>query len=147
MLPGEVLDLLAGRPGTDRWEPVFPLLTADADGTPRVCLLSRAEVEAEPETLRVVLRSRRTSANLRRTGIAVLQAVGADTSYTIRAELRRTITDDNALAAALTIIDVEHDSLGIPLSPMTYQADPTLAETESWAGNATLLTRLRHPDA
>lgn len=142
MLPDEVRDQLTGLPEADQWEPAFPLLTTDPDGTPRICLLSRAELRVASGGLLVVVRSRRTSANLRRTGLAVLQAVGAETSYSIRTELGRTLTDDSALAAELTITSVEEDSLGIPLRPMTYQADPALAETENWSGNAILFTRL-----
>jgi hypothetical protein len=109
MLPDEVLGLLAGLPEANEWEPAFPFLTTGPDGTPRICLLSRAELQADPGSLRVVLRSRRTSANLRRTGIAVLQAVGAETSYSIRTRLARTLTDESALAAELTITSVERD--------------------------------------
>lgn len=146
MLPDEVLRLLTGLPGANRWEPVFSLLTVDPDGAPRICLLSRAELQAEAGTVRVVLRSRRSSANLRRTGLAVLQVVGTETSYAIRMELGRTLTDDAALAAELTVTAVEPDSLGIPLRPMTYQADPALAETENWSGNAALFARLTGPN-
>jgi len=146
MLPDEVHRLLTGLPEAGEWEPVFPLLTTDPDGAPRICLLSRAEFQAAPDAIRVVLRSRRTSANLRRTGVAVLQAVGADTSYAIRVALGRTLSDGSALAAELTVTAVEADTLGIPLRPMTYEVDPALAETENWAGNAALFARLSDPD-
>lgn len=142
MLPDEVHRLLTGLPEDGEWEPVFPLLTTDPDGAPRICLLSRAELRPGPDTLHVVLRGRRASENLRRTGVAVLQAVGADTSYAIRVALGRTLTGESALAAELTITAVEADSLGIPLRPMTYQVDPSLAEAENWTGNAALFARL-----
>jgi hypothetical protein len=147
-LPDEVVGLLAGTPVPATWEPVFPLLTTDPSGEPRICLLSRAELQAEPGTVFCALRSRRTTANLRRTGTAVLQVVEGTTSWSIRTRLGRTVSgepDDTGragLAAELTVIHIERDSLGIPLRPMGFLADAALAVTERWDDNAALFARL-----
>src|SRR6185437_9496979 len=113
MLPTEVLQLLAGTPEAGTWEPVFPLLTADPDGLPRVCLLSRAELDAEPAVVRCVIRSRRTTANLRRTGAAVLQVVEGTASWSLLTRVGRTAEDAHGgFAAELVVTAVERDSLG-----------------------------------
>ena len=145
-VPDRLLALLVGWPVPDRWEPVFPLLTTDPEGEPRICLLSRAELDATPEVLRCVIRSRRTSANLLRTRVAVLQVVGDDTSWSVRTRVGRTVTDDGGLGAELIVTGVEADSLGIPLRPMAFLADAALAAAERWDAGAALFTRLARPD-
>jgi hypothetical protein len=142
IVPGAVLEQLDGLPVDGSWEPVFPLLTSDPGGEPRICLLSRAELEAEPRVLRCAIRSRRTSANLQRTHVAVLQVVSDSASWSVRTRVGRVIVDDGGLAAELHVIDVEHDSLGIPLRPMGFLANPALAVQERWADNAALFARL-----
>ena len=143
MLPTEVLQLLAGTPEAGAWEPVFPLLTADPDGLPRVCLLSRAELDAEPAVVRCAIRSRRTTANLRRTGAAVLQVVEGTASWSLRTRVGRTAADGHGgFAAELVVTAVERDSLDIPLRPMGFLADAALAALERWDDNAVLFARL-----
>jgi hypothetical protein len=142
MLPADVLAVLAGTPVAGQWEPVFPLLTTDAGGGPQICLLSRAEIDAEPGIVRCAVRSRRTSANLRRSGAAVLQVVEGTTSWSVRTRVGRTVTDDGGLAAELLVTDVEQDSLGIPLRPMGFLADAAIARLERWDDNARLFARL-----
>lgn len=143
MLPTEVLGLLAGTPQAGVWEPVFPLLTADPDGLPRICLLSRAELSADADVVRCAIRSRRTTANLRRTGVAVLQVVDPAASWSVRARVGRTAEDAHGgFAAELVVTDVERDSLDIPLRPMGFLADAALAALERWDDNAVLFARL-----
>lgn len=147
-VPPEVLERFAGLPVAGTWEPVFVLLTVDPGGEPRICLLSRAELEAQPRVLRVALRSARTSANLRRTGVAVLHVVDDTASWSVRTRLGRVVVDDAAdaadggLGAELVVTGVERDSLGIPLRSMGFLADADLAVTERWGDNAALLARL-----
>jgi hypothetical protein len=142
MLPAEVLEQFAGTPVAGAWEPVFPLLTSDPGGEPRVCLLSRAEIEAGHSTLRCALRSRRTTANLRRSRVAVLQVVTDTVSWSVRTRVGREVTDDDGVAVELLVTGVERDTLGIPLRPMTFLADAALAATERWDDNAVLFARL-----
>ena len=141
-LPAAVIERLAGFPVPGEWEPVFPLLTTDPGGEPRVCLMSRAELEAEPRRVRCAVRSRRTSANLRRTRLAVLQVVDDTVSWSIRTRLGRVVVDDGGLAAELLVTAVERDSLGIPLRPMGFLADGSVAALERWDDNAALFARL-----
>jgi hypothetical protein len=147
MLPDEVLALLAGRPVVGRWEPVVPLLTTDPDGVPRICLLSHAELDADRHVVRCAVRSRRTSANLRRGSPAVLLVVGATTSFSVRARVGRTVHDDGGLGAELVVTEVEADSLGIPLRSMGFQVDEGLARAERWEDNEALFARLATPEA
>jgi hypothetical protein len=142
-LPAEVLRVLVGTPEAGAWEPVFPLLTADPDGLPRICLLSRAELDAGADAVRCAIRSRRTAANLRRAGAAVLQVVDGTASWSVRGRVGRTAEDAHGgFAAELLVTDVERDSLDIPLRPMGFLADAALAALERWDDNAVLFARL-----
>jgi hypothetical protein len=141
-VPAEVIERLTGFPVPGDWESVFPLLTSDSGGEPRVCLMSRAELEAEPRRLRCVVRSARTTANLRRTRVAVLQVVDETVSWSIRTRVGRIVVDGGGLAAELLVTAVERDSLGIPLRPMGFLADAALADLERWHDNAALFARL-----
>lgn len=145
MLPDEVLALLGGRPAAGEWDPVIPLLTTDVDGVPRVCLLSRAELEADRGAVRCAVRSQRTSANLRRGSPAVLLVVGETTSFSVRARVGRTVHDDGGLAAELVVTEVESDSFGIPLRSMSFEVDEGLARAERWDDNEALFARLATP--
>ena len=143
MLPTEVQRLLAGTPQAGAWEPVFPLLTADPDRLPRICLLSRAELSPSHDAVCCAVRSTRTTANLRRTGAAVLQVVEGTTSWSLRARVGSTAEDAHGgFAAELVVTAVEHDSLGIPLRPMGFLADAALAALERWDDNAVQFARL-----
>jgi hypothetical protein len=147
-ITGLLAGLLDGRPVEGAWEPVFPLLTPDPGGEPRVCLLSRAELEADgeqPGLVRCAVRSRRTSDNLRRAGVAVLLVVDGTDSWSVRTRMGRVVADDGGLAAELIVTGVERDSLGIPLRPMRFRVDSTLAALERWDDNARLLARLKGP--
>jgi hypothetical protein len=144
-VPASVIERLAGFPVSGEWESVYPLLTSDPGGEPRVCLLSRAELEAEPRRIRCAVRSTRTVANLRRTRVAVLHVVDDTVSWSIRTRVGRVVADDTAngvLAAELLVTAVERDSLGIPLRPMSFLADAALAAVERWQDNAALFARL-----
>jgi hypothetical protein len=145
VLPAEVLEQLAGLPAVGTWEPVFPLLTSDPGGETRICLLSRAELEAEPQIVRCAIRSKRTSANLRRSRIAVLHVVSDTVSYAVRTRVGRIVVDDGGLATELHVTEVEQDTLGIPLRSMSFLADTALAVQERWDDNAALFARLTTP--
>ena len=145
-MPGAVLEQLAGIPVAGTWEPAFPLITTDPGGEARICLLSRAELRAEPRVLRCAIRSRRTSANLRRTRLAVVQVVSGDVSWAVRTHVGRVVADDGGLAAELLVTGVERDSLDVPLRPMTFLVEATLAVRERWNDNAVLFARLSAPE-
>lgn len=145
MLGDEVVDLLAGDAADDGWESVFHLLTADPDSYPRVCLLSRAELAADGDTVRCVLRARRTIANVRRDGNAVLVVVGGHSAHYVRLRARFLVEESGnggGIAVAFTAGTDEEDTLGIPLRPMMFWASSDLRQRERSDDNRVLLGRL-----
>jgi hypothetical protein len=149
VLPAEVAGLLAGEPDEDAWEPAVQLLTTDADGYPRVCLLSRAELEADAETVRCALRARRTIANLRRDGRALLVVVGSQSAHYVRLRARTIVDGEDeggGIGIAFVVEAAEEDTLGIPLRPPMFRASSYVRDRERWDANRLLLRRLAAAD-
>jgi hypothetical protein len=147
-VPPGVAALLAGTPEDGAWEAVLPLLTVDPDGYPRVCLLSRAEVEVAGDALRCVVRSRRTTANLRRDGRALLLAVDGVSAHYLHLSLRREAAgadDRAALAVEFAVAAAEEDSRDTPLRPMTFLAGAAVREADRTDRNPGILSRLADP--
>jgi hypothetical protein len=144
VLPAEVSALLAGEPEDGAWEPVAHLLTVDDDGFARVCLLSRAELAAGEDTVSCVVRARHTIANLRRTRQGLLVVAGGEAAYYVRLRVLATLEEaaGGRLAVALAVVAAEHDTLGVPLRPMTFRASAALRSDEQWDGNRALLGRV-----
>ncbi|MCW2899941.1 MAG: hypothetical protein JWO67_2206 [Streptosporangiaceae bacterium] len=148
ILPPDVVSLLSGTTTEDEWEVVLPLLTVDTDGYPRVCLLSRAEVEVRGTGLGCVIRGRRTTANLRRDGRALLVVVHDLSAHYVRLTLRRARDDEGsaALSVEFSIDDHEEDSRQTPLRAMTFLVTARVRESEAADFNEALLDRLSETD-
>ncbi len=140
--PPEVVAMLAGSPAPGAWEPMFPLLTVDDAGFPHMCLLSRAELDADGRRVYAVLASRNTIANVRRDGKAAVVAVGADTAVYIKLSVTESIDDDDRLGVACEVVSVKRDSLHVPLRPPQYLVTEAVPVTEDWARSERLLARL-----
>ena len=138
--------MLAGEPGDDAWEPIAHLLTTDDDGYPRVCLLSRAELAtAGTDAAGCVVRARRTIANLRRDGQALLVVTGEQAAHYIRLRVRTILGSEDGTGRAAIAFDVtgaQADALGVPLRPMTFRASAALRSYERWDENRALLERV-----
>lgn len=135
--------VFAGRPAVGGEEQAFLLVTAGDDRVPHVCLLSRAEIEADDREVRLVVRSRRTRAHLAASGRALLFAVVDGAARTWQLRVARTVDAGDALAAALTIESVEDDRFpGVDLHPMHYVVTGGVPSAERWSANEALLDRL-----
>jgi hypothetical protein len=141
-VPGELVELLAGRPVPGAEEQAFVLLTVDEAGWVHICLLSRAELEADAHQIRAVIASRRARRHLARDGRATLLAVGGGVAHVCRLRLERQVEGEGAVAAAFSVVDHARDDAGVALQPLRYRATAELAEREHWARSAELNRRL-----
>lgn len=143
-VPGELARLLAGQPAVGATEQAFPFLTVDEGGFPHVALLSRAEVGVSPDgsEVLVVVASRHTRANLERDGRAGLIAVGGTTAHYAKLHMVRSIQSAGALGCGMRVIEFKADSLGIPLSPISFPATAEITRLESWEASGQLLRKL-----
>jgi hypothetical protein len=91
-----------------------------------------------------VVRARHTIANLHRTGQGLLVVAGGETAYYVRLRVLATLEEapGRRLAAAFAVVAAEHDTLGVPLRPMTFRASAALRSHEQWDANRALLERV-----
>ncbi len=143
VIPSEVIEQLNGLPVPGQHEAAFPLLTVDDEGFPHVCLLSRAELEADAGEVRVVIASRRTRANLERNGHACLLVVEGTTAHYVKLTLDRAHAVEDRIAIAFSPADHRADSLGISLTPIGYVPTDDLSGLERWDLSARGLAELR----
>jgi hypothetical protein len=143
-LPADLLSSLGGAlPEAGEWYPVHQLLTAGADdGAPAVCLLSRAEVRATPETVSVAARSSRAAANLALAGAATLVAWAGKPHY-VTLRLRDTVAPREGVRGYLfDVAGVRIDDIGIEMRPLEYRMEAWLAAAERWETTSAILDEL-----
>lgn len=143
LIPDEVVAALAGTPVPGVPEQALPLLTMDDVGFPHVCLLSRAEVEADTDEVRVAVASTRTRANLGRDGRACLLVVETTNAHYLKLRVTRALVNEGRLGAALELVEHRPDSLGIPLDPIRFTPTDALAQLENWDLSAGTLIAVR----
>jgi len=143
-VPAALAGLLDGRPTVGTREQAFMFLTVDQAGFPHVALLSRAELAVSPDGREVlaVVAGRRTRANLERDGRAGLVAVEGTTAHYAKLRVVRTIDAGESIGCAMTLAGYQADTLGIPLSPVSFVTTAGLARLEDWAASDRLLRRL-----
>lgn len=146
-VPAAVADLLRGVPEIGTREQAFPFLTVDDAGYPHTALLSRRELEPGPgdADLRAAVRSRRTRANLEARGTAALVAVDGPTAHYVKLRLVRADAVHDLLACVFAVAEHRADSMGIPLSPLTYPVTADVARAERWDTTVAALHALHDP--
>lgn len=150
-LSPEVLDFFRDRPIVGSREQVVPLLTVDGDGLPHACLLSRAQLRAAGDEIHAVVASPQTKENLRRDGAAAVLVTLGDTVHHCKLRVRRVADGPLApgkppvLVAALGLVGLKADSIGIPLEPMTFLATEEIARVEHWEETEALLQSFDAP--
>jgi hypothetical protein len=123
----------------------FVFVTVGVDGLPHVALLSARELAVAPDgALRAAMAAPTTRANLHRTGLATLLAVGGTTAHSVKLRVRRAVETEGLLAAELDVVSHKADSLGIPLSPITFVATEAVARQEHWERTERALAVLAH---
>lgn len=142
-VPVEVLEALAGRPMVGEWDVMLPLLTVDDGGFPHVCLLSRAELDADDQHVYAVLASPTTIANVRRDGRATLVVVGEDAAVYCKLRAALSTDDWDWLGVTFAVESVKRDGIGIPLRAPKYLAAESVQVNENWARSAKLLNELK----
>jgi hypothetical protein len=144
-VPAELVAMLEGAPVVGARDQAFPFITVDPDGFPHPALLSRAEMEVGQDgaDLRAAVRSRRTRANLGRSGHAALIAVEGRTAHYVKLRVARSMAVHDLLACVFEVVEHKADSLGITLAPVTYEVTAEIARAERWDTTAEAFGLLR----
>lgn len=143
MVPEEVRAAVAGSPWPSSWEDMLPLLTVDEHGYPHVCLLSRAELDADGEYVYAVVAGPGTCANLLRTGQATLVVIDEGHAVYVKLDVADVLPEDTWLGVTLFVASIKRDGVGIPLAPPRYLVTEDLGVRESWDRSAALIQRMR----
>jgi hypothetical protein len=142
-VPGDVAAAVDGWPSVGQWDPMIPLLTVDAAGFPHVCLLSRAELEADGNHLFAVIASPTTMANLQRSGKATLVTVGRAAAVYTKLTTDQIVVEHDWIGVVFDVASVKFDALGITLTPPCYMPTESLAVQENWELIRALLVKLK----
>jgi hypothetical protein len=140
-VPPEVCDALRGEPqvGADN-EPAYLLLTTNPDGAPYVCLLSRAQLAADAETVRAVVYSSGTKANLDRNGIACLVVVAGGAAHYCTLAVLRQVSAGRLTGYVMAVHDHRRDEVpGARLRGLHYTVTERMPSDEDWTSTRRLL--------
>ena len=143
LVPNEVRDALAGHPAVGEWDPMFPLLTVDDVGFPDVCLLGRAELDANSQHIDAVIVGSTTTANLQRDGRATLVVFGAETAtYCKLRAVGAPICDGPWSGFTFEVVAVKQDSADVAMEPSKFLPTHRLSTVEHWDTSRRLLRQL-----
>ena len=124
-------------------EAVHLLLTTDEHGAPYVCLLSRAQLEAAGETVRAVVYSSGTKANLDRTGSACLVVVTGGVAHYCTLEVQQAVSAGPLRGYAFELNALRRDEVpGAALQAMHYTVTESMPRDEDWTTTRRLLEQL-----
>jgi hypothetical protein len=143
-IPPAVIATLDGYPQVGTPDLMIPLLTVDAAGYPHVCLLSRAELDADVNHVYAVIASTVTKANVVRDRRAALVVFGARSAVYCKLDAR-TISDDGALIGV--VFDLHSSKVdgddSFQMVPPSYLPTDAIASSEHWTQSRALLRQLR----
>lgn len=143
-VPVAVVDALSGYPEVGVAEVMMPLLTVDSDGYPHVCLLSRAELDADVARVFAVVTSPTTRANILRDRRATLVVFTESAAYYCKLD-GESVQDDGVtlwgtFEPASTKVDGD---ASFAMAPPRYLPTDAIATSEDWARSRSLLEELR----
>ena len=143
LVPHVIQDCLSGEPEVGLVDAAFEFLTVDPEGFPHVCLLSRAQLEADERSVRVVIAGSQTKANLDRVGRACLVIVSDNEAHYCKLVVAGRVGNDPLIGYSLGLHHHKVDSLpGSALSGMTYRVIDTMPRLEDWVQTRRLLASL-----
>jgi hypothetical protein len=143
-VPSIVRDDLQGEPQVGSTEePAYLFLTTDEDGSPRVCLLSRAQLAADEEGVRAVVYSSGTKANIERSGVACLVLAAGGAAHYCALASRRQLVAGALTGYAMELRGYRCDRVpGAELQAMRYRVTEQMPHDEDWATTRRLLADL-----
>jgi hypothetical protein len=140
-VPDVVFGELQGEPrvGTAA-EQAYVFLTTDAAGAPHVCLLSRAQLDADTDAVRAVVYSSGTKANLERRGLACLVVIAGGAAHYCTLAVRRQMVAGRLTGYAMELTSYRCDEVpGAQLQGMRYRVTEQMPKDEDWATTRRML--------
>ncbi|NMO91560.1 hypothetical protein [Actinomycetospora sp. TBRC 11914] len=146
-VPDEVIEAVAGVPVVGEHDLVLPLVTVGPHGHPHVCLLGRAELEAEPDAVHAVVAGSRTQANLRERGQAGLVVLTPFAAIDLALDVVALGEDPRWLPVSFAVASADVVAVGpewgAPLEPARFLVTDQVVAAEDWPRAQRVLAALR----
>ncbi len=143
-VPAAVVEALAGYPNVGVVDVMIPLLTVDSAGYPHVCLLSRAELDADADRIYAVVASPTTKSNLTRDRRATLVVFQSAAAHYCKLDVIALEEDGGHLGVAFAVSSSKVDGDGsVDMEPPRYLPTDAIASGEHWVHSRELLASLR----
>jgi hypothetical protein len=120
----------------------IPLITVDPALFPHVCLLSRAQLDADDAEILAAIHSHHTREHLARTHTAGMIVVVDDSAHYVKLAVDRHISFDKVHGYAFRVVGHKMDRTGEALVGMQFFVSSQLPIWEDWETSGAVLTRL-----
>ena len=142
-LPKSIVDALIGYPEVGVSDIMIPLLTVDEAGYPHVCLLSRAELDADTNHIYAVIASPVSKSNILRDRQATLIVFAASAAYYSKLDATLIKEDDHLLGVVFTLHSIKEDGdESFNMEAPRYLPTDAIASMEHWARSRSFLREL-----
>lgn len=142
-IPTSIVEALIGYPEVGVSDVIIPLITVDEAGYPHVCLLSRAELNADTNHIYAVVASTVSRANIWRDRRATLIIFTVRTAYYCKLDAAVLRDDGDLLGVVFTILLIKEDGdESFHMEAPRYLPTDAIASKEHWARSRSLLHEL-----
>jgi hypothetical protein len=142
-IPTSIVEALIGYPEAGVSDVIIPLITVDEAGYPHVCLLSRAELNADTNHIYAVVASTVSRANIWRDRRATLIIFTVSTAYYCKLDAAVLRDDGDLLGVVFAILLIKEDGdESFHMEAPRYLPTDAIALKEHWARSRSLLREL-----
>ena len=144
-IPTSIVDALIGYPEVGVPDVIIPLLTVDESGYPHVCLLSRAELDADTNYIYAVVASPVSKSNIFRDRRATLVVFTARSAYYSKLDADLIKEDGQLLGIVFSLHSMKQDGdESFHMEAPHYLPTDEIATMEHWDRTRSFLREL-HP--
>jgi hypothetical protein len=142
-IPTSIVDALIGYPEVGVSDAMIPLLTVDEAGYPHVCLLSRAELDADTNHIYAVVASRASKSNILRDRRATLIVFTVGAAYYSKLDAALFKEEGHLLGVVFTLHSIKKDGdESFHMEAPRYLPTNEIASMEHWARSRSFLREL-----
>jgi hypothetical protein len=142
-IPTSILDALIGYPEVGVSDAMIPLLTVDEAGYPHICLLSRAELDADTNHIYAVVGSRVSKSNILRDRRATLIVFTVGAAYYAKLDVALIKEEGHLLGVVFNLHSIKKDGdESFHMQAPRYLPTNEIALMEHWTRSRSLLREL-----
>jgi hypothetical protein len=142
-IPTSIVDALIGYPEVGVSDVMIPLLTVDETGYPHVCLLSRAELDADTNHIYAVVASPVSKSNILRDRRATLIVFTVRAAYYSKLDAALIKEDGHLLGVVFSLHSIKEDGdESFHMEAPRYLPTDEIASMEHWARSRSFLREL-----